>query len=152
MNNRIPARVAVGLVATCAALLPACRGSSASPSEDTLSPEEYQARCSDLPVGELTRDADAQRGKLVRYSGEVVTFESKEGTTNLIVSVVDPSHTLPSGRLPVLLAYAGDTDAFIGDEVTAYGRVHGSVKYEMAGIEAKVLPRIDAKYLTKARR
>jgi hypothetical protein len=121
----------------------------------TLSEADYRAACQPVAVSDLTKNADSQKGQLVKITGQILAmdFPQETGTgktpTGIILSVKDDANTLASGLLPVYITYQGDTDSFIYDTVTAYGEVYGSYDYESPQIQKKTLPRIDAEYLDK---
>ena len=121
----------------------------------TPSEADYRAACQQVAVSDLTKNADGLKGKLVKITGQILVFQETRDpntgktSTDLILSVKDDAHTLPSGLLPVHIAYQGSTDSFINDTVTAYGMVYGNYDYESPQIQKKTLPRIDAEYLEK---
>lgn len=117
---------------------------------EPASAEAYKAACRQVPISDLTKNADQYKGKRVKYSGQILVMESSGKTPyKLILSVTDNARVLPGGVLPLYVTYGGNTDGFIYDHVTVYGEVYGSAEYESAAVEKKTLPRIDAKYLEK---
>jgi hypothetical protein len=119
------------------------------------SESNYKADCQEVPIGDLTKNPDQYKGKRIKYTGQILVMDFPEETESggtpygLVLSIVDESHALPSGVLPVYVTYHGDTDSFIYDNVTVYGSVYGQFEYESATVQKKTLPRIDAKYLEK---
>jgi hypothetical protein len=118
-----------------------------------VSDDDYKASCKEIPIAELTNNPKSYLGQKVKITGQVVVFEEsgdqKSGTKNtaLVIGVSDPSSTLPSGKLPVFISYAGSTSAFINDKVTVYGEFTGIDKPNLKSIQDKNLPRIDAKFI-----
>ncbi len=118
-----------------------------------LSMSDYKAACAEVPVADLTKDANRFKSKKVKYTGKILVMDFPQKTssgttpTGIILSVNDDSHVLPSGVLPVYVSYKGTTDSFIYDTITVYGDVYGEYTYKSATIKEKELPRIDAKYI-----
>jgi hypothetical protein len=126
-----------------------------TPKSDSLSESDYKAACTEIPVSELTQQADADKGKLVRLTGKLESFE-QIGTGNgphqynLIIYVTDDAHTNSSGLLPVLATYQGTTDVWIYDTVTIYGEVYGNFAYKGVQTSSTVTyPRVDARFVVK---
>jgi hypothetical protein len=121
-----------------------------------MSEADYKAACTAAAVADLTKNADSMKGQLVKLTGQVVTYEETTDASTgaksgrIIISVVDPAKTLPSGQLPIYVAFTGTTDAFINDTVTVHGAVYGNDDYKSAQIEKQTLPRVDARYIAKA--
>jgi len=119
---------------------------------DKLSEADYKAACKQVTVGELTKNADGEKGQLVKITGTIVVYEETSGDdiiTHIIIAVKDDTFTLPSGQLPVYINYHGSIDSFINDTVTIYGEVYGNDDYESPQIDKKTLPRVDAVYIEK---
>jgi hypothetical protein len=143
--------IVLGLVVAGGGYLALSRGGNQAQSNNPqLSEACYRAACRDIAASELTDHADADRGSYVKAAGTVVVYETELGaapTIRLIISVVDPTNGLGSGKLPTLVSYQGKTSAFINDTVTVYGQVYGNFDYQSAQIAKKTLPRVDAAYI-----
>jgi hypothetical protein len=126
---------------------PSCSSNFIPPDNTPVDHDEYTVKCEEIPVSELTENADDLKGKLIKISGEVVVYFQKDGITQLIIGVKDETYILPSGLLPVFIAYNGSTAAFINDKVTVYGEIYGYDVCSSPQIEEKVLPRVDAKFI-----
>jgi hypothetical protein len=125
-----------------------------TPKSNDLSESDYKAACQEIRVSELTQQADADKGKLVRLTGKLASFEQIGNHApyqyNLIIYVTDDAHTNSSGLLPVLATYEGTTDVFIYDTVTIYGEVYGSFAYKGVQKSSTVTyPRVDARFVVK---
>ena len=119
---------------------------------DNLSEADYKAACKQVPVGELTKNADSKKGQLVKVTGKILVYEEESGNdivTRIIIAVKDDTNTLPGGELPVYIRYLGSIDSFINDTVTIYGEVYGNDVYQSVQVQKKTLPRVDAKYIEK---
>jgi hypothetical protein len=118
---------------------------------------EYKAACQELPVNDLAKEPGTFKGRKVKYTGKVLVMDFPKDTaqgktpTGLILAIADETHALAGGQLPVYVTFAGSTDAFIYDTVTAYGEVSGSYDYKSPMIKEKSLPWVEAKYLEKSR-
>jgi hypothetical protein len=113
---------------------------------------EYLALCREIPVSELTAHADEITGEHVTLTGQILVWEERDDegvVTYLIIAVDDPSNVLPSGQLPVYVVYAGTIRSFIYDTISVYGEVYGNDVYESVALQAKTLPRIDARYVVE---
>jgi len=122
------------------------------------SENDYKGACINIPVSELTKNTNKFKGKFVKYTGKIVIMEfattqksGQRSPNRIVLSVEDNDKTLTSGLLPIFIVYHGETDSFINDYITIYGKVFGEYKYKNTnmGIQEKLLPRIDAKYLVK---
>lgn len=122
-----------------------------SESNENLSEQEYEDICRDIPVNELTENADDLKGELVVITGDVVVYYEESDDdgriTSLIIGVEDESNTLPSGQLPVYISYQGLTAAFINDNITVYGEVFGTDICPSPQVQDSDLPRIDARFI-----
>jgi hypothetical protein len=119
---------------------------------DQLSEADYKTACKEMPVSELTKNADGEKGQLVKITGKILVYEETQGDdfiTRIIIAVEDEIFILPSGQLPVYVRHLGRIDSFINDTVTVYGEVYGNDDYESPQIKKKSLPRVDAKYIEK---
>lgn len=118
-----------------------------------FSMSEYKAACTELPVADLTKEADQFKNRKVKYTGTILAMDFPQKTstgttpTGIIMTVSDISHLLPSGVLPIYISYKGTTGSFIYDTITVYGDVYGEYTYKSSTIKEKKLPRVDAKYI-----
>ncbi len=129
-----------------------CKGSKGSKESNAVSESDYKAACKEISVGELTKNAKAYIGEKVKITGNIVAFEEaidkndRVINTSLVIEVEDTSGTLPSGKLPVFILYAGATNAFGGETMTVYGDFLGNDTPALQSREEETLPRIDAKF------
>jgi hypothetical protein len=129
-----------------------CRAKAASTNQGSVE-THYKSNCQDLAVKELTKDPETYKGRRVKYTGKVLVMDFPKDTaqgrtpTGLILIVTDETDTAAS----VYVSYAGSTDAFIYDTVTAYGEVSGRYEYKSPMVKEKSLPWVEAKYLEKSR-
>ena len=137
----------------CGRLEAAEKRSAGKSSAKAPSMTRYKASCTEVPVGDLTKEANKYKGTKVKYTGQILVmdFPRKTGSgttpTGIILSVKDDSYVLPSGVLPVYISYKGTTNGFIYDTITVYGDVYGEYSYKSVSIREKKLPRIDARYI-----
>ncbi len=113
---------------------------------------EYLALCEEIPVVELTAGAEQIKGQHVKLTGQILVWEERDdqGTvTHLVIAVDDPSMVLPSGQLPVYVVCPGTIRSFIYDTISVYGEVYGNDVYESVAVQAKTLPRVDARYIVE---
>jgi hypothetical protein len=107
----------------------------------------YKGRAIAIPYTQLNKDADAQAGKIVTYSGQIFQIQRNDNDNGwiVLVSVTNEGYGLWEDHIWV--DYRGDVNGAEGDIVTPWGKVDGSRSYETQIGGETYVPEVTAKYL-----
>jgi hypothetical protein len=107
--------------------------------------QAYINSAATIPYNELSKDADAQAGKVVTYTGQIFQIqEDPSGGGMMLVSVTDEGYGLWDNHIWV--DYSGHVSGAEGDTVTFYGTVVGSKSYDTQAGGTTYVPEVNAKY------
>lgn len=107
----------------------------------------YKGRAVTIPYNALNKDADAQAGKIVTYTGKIfqIQEDSEAGGGIMLVSVTDEGYGVWDDHIWV--NYRGHVSQNEGDSITFWGKVNGSKSYDTQIGGTTYVPEVTAKYV-----
>lgn len=108
----------------------------------------YKGRAVTIPYNELNKDADAQAGKIVTYTGQIfqIQEDSASGGGIMLLSVTNDGYGFWTDN--VWVNYRGHISQNEGDSITVWGKVEGSKSYDTQVGGTTYVPEVTAKYVS----
>jgi starvation-inducible outer membrane lipoprotein len=107
---------------------------------------QYEASCISVGYQELSTNIGKYNGQHVKFSGKVVTINSNNGKTQIVLSVTPVNGGWSTSDL-ISVNYNAQTQFKAGDIVTVYGDVAGTYNYVSISNGQLIIPKITARYI-----
>jgi starvation-inducible outer membrane lipoprotein len=107
---------------------------------------QYEASCISVGYQELSTNIGKYTGQHVKFSGKVVSINTNNGKTQIVMSVTPVNGGWSTSDL-IFVSYNAQTQFKAGDIVTVYGDVVGTYNYVSISNGQLIIPKITAKYM-----
>lgn len=107
---------------------------------------QYEASCISVGYQELSTNIGKYNGQHVKFSGKVISINTSNGKTQLVISVTPVNGGWSTSDL-IFVNYNTQTQFKVGDIVTVYGEVAGTYNYVSIYNGQLKIPKITARYI-----
>ncbi len=107
---------------------------------------QYEASCISVGYQELSTNIGKYSGQHVKFSGKVVSINSNNGKTQIVLSVTPVNGGWSTSDL-IFVNYNAKTQFKARDIVTVYGDVAGTYNYVSISNGQLIIPKITARYI-----
>lgn len=108
--------------------------------------ENYKSSCVAVNFQDLNSNMSKYKGQHLKFTGQVVQINYKNGRTELVMSVTPVTGGWSNTNL-IYVTYNTQTQFKQGDVITVYGEISGSYNYFSASIGQLILVKIAARYI-----
>ena len=107
---------------------------------------QYEASCISVGYQELSTNVGKYNGQHVKFTGKVVSINTKNGKTQIVLSVTPVNGGWSTSDL-IFVTYNAQTQFTVGNIVTVYGDVAGTYNYVSISNGQLIIPKITARYI-----
>ncbi|MTK63273.1 MAG: hypothetical protein F8N15_01740 [Methanobacterium sp.] len=107
---------------------------------------QYEASCISVGYQELSTNIGKYKGQHVKFSGQIVSINSNNGKTQIVMSVTPVNGGWSTSDL-IFVTYNAQTQFKAGDIVTVYGDVVGTYNYVSISNGQLIIPKLTARYI-----
>jgi hypothetical protein len=113
----------------------------------TMSSSYYKSLAKSFSYDKLNKDPDALAGRIVTYRAEVMQYDARTGTDNMLVNVTADEYGYWDDLVFLTLDGAAATSIDEDDIIQFWGEVTGAYSYDTAIGGSNTVPEIEIKYI-----
>jgi len=119
------------------------------PTTTTTSPSQFEASCTNSPAYGALSSPNAQIGVCVTYQAQVFQYDSRTGTTEMLVDVTNDGYGVYTDTVELQLPQSVVSQNFIQNDVIQFwGTTAAADTYQTASGGSNTVPVVDVMYAT----
>jgi hypothetical protein len=119
------------------------------PTTTTTSPAQYEAACTNAPTYGALASPNAQTGTCVTFEAQIFQYDTRTGTTEMLVDVTNDGYGLWTDTVELQLPQSVVSQNFIENDVIRFwGTTAAADTYQTASGGSNTVPVVDVKYAT----